>query len=257
MSKASKKETGRSLRHAVVECQELRVALMDCYRKEKRYQNIVNIELKQLWREVLSATNGLPPQAIANSQASIEFNQRLHATLQAMQLLSMGEPAGWAYAFLLADVRRAGESNAAGISDPAISPVLPIDQAQISIELAPDGASIELVSAEHGATEYDRQNRMIEAEGQYNFDRWDTLREEVNALLDIWIEKQRKAWKSRPEFNYRNETHDGETLKTREAKETHELFDFLYHQTPHNQNTRKRLKRLCLKIGLDLPRQGE
>ncbi len=250
----------REFQHVAAEQQTLRTLLIEQYRQDRRYRNIIVRDLEPLWKHVLKIPRGDPTYALPQAHPVFgELSAAVDKALTKMRLTWCGWPAGWAAPFVLADVRNVHppEPNPPFVKqaevrapDPGSSATYPIDGATLSIEVTPAGARLRLSSPALGA---EGVTRRLAASRELGFDEWDALPRLAAEAVQEWSPAQRTAWQAREDYRLRNATVDGVPRDERDRQDAHALFRFLFYKERPPRALRERLRRLCRCIALDLP----
>ncbi len=236
---------GRRLRLDGLKRHTLRGLLMEQFRQTRRYQYIVQQDLRPFWNELLR----LDPKhaAYLHPDRHPAFEKLLTVMddrLKDLKLVWQGRPVDWASRFIMADV--IGKDEGA----PSYDATYPIDAARLDIEITPADARLQLVSAllPEGTV-----RRQINASEPLGFDSWERVRQEAHTLVDDWIERVQAEWKKREDYHYRNTTYRGVPTDEQDRKDVRALADLLLNKGPVDRVLRRRLERLCKTIGLDFP----
>ncbi len=263
MSSVSDPDGKRRITFGDAEQAELINSLFACFRDSRRYQNVIAMDLRSLWKRaesVISAAGGAPlsdfdrtwhlyeDQRFEEEDGGDPRDPDLARYVEAlrsfvgekMRLARSGEPVYWATMLVHYDV----------MGFPCGWPIVALyseERATITLRVTPAEASIESRDADGAIAD---ERRFYTA--GFDFDHWTLLEVEAQKLLSEQIAKLREQY----ELRYSDSSHPRRNRVTQDAwrrEYVPALFRWLFLNDDLAGPSRDTLRRLADRIGIDLP----
>lgn len=251
------------LRLSDVERDDYQRILIQLLRNERRYQNVVQQDLRSLWKKVgwASPTPGLPTwrdvydqfRPRCDNHISTYVNGLRQSVIRLGFITSRGREghlaaAGWVVGFVHADVTAHPDH---GPLDDGGSTVYGEEYLTLTTRVSPAIAQLEWQTLGRVGEEILREEgrQTLQAERFLGLNEWDDLKRKLHDITDAWVDEAAQHFR-------RTYPHRDSGVEKKRLNDIEQLFRHLYHHEPiPDRAERERLRRLAKLIGLDFPAQ--